>query len=170
MLDTIKDMIYLVSRQPSAVSRQPSAVSRQPSAVSRQPSAVSPVPAQQAPQSDFGCEAVLCFAGGMHEPACQKTIRKVIKRLARGKSFPICHGYNSNITAKLGRVVVKPIFENPHQNNFGFGGKCPDGKTTAFRHSGGKSGDPYWTCRTVKIKVPKSIASDSAHQKQTYYW
>ncbi|MCL1624207.1 hypothetical protein M2R47_08160 [Moraxella sp. Tifton1] len=38
----------------------------------------------------FGCQAFLCFAGGIHTPECQSTIRKVTRDLARGKSFPVC--------------------------------------------------------------------------------
>lgn len=39
---------------------------------------------------DFGCKALLCFAGGQNQAECQSTINKVIKDMARGKSFPRC--------------------------------------------------------------------------------
>lgn len=39
---------------------------------------------------DFGCKALLCFAGGKNVSECQSTINKVVKDMARGKSFPHC--------------------------------------------------------------------------------
>lgn len=41
-------------------------------------------------KESYGCEAFLCFAGGLHEPACQKTILQVKKNLIRGHGFPHC--------------------------------------------------------------------------------
>lgn len=45
---------------------------------------------QLSQKDTFGCQAFLCFAGGMHTPECQSTIRKVTRDLARGRSFPTC--------------------------------------------------------------------------------
>lgn len=39
---------------------------------------------------DFGCKAVLCFAGGQGLAECASTIAEVKKRLAKGKGFPHC--------------------------------------------------------------------------------
>ncbi|MEO4090775.1 hypothetical protein ABH307_00620 [Acinetobacter pittii] len=45
---------------------------------------------------DYGCQALLCFAGGKNVSECQPTINKVLKDLARGKSFPHCQMANEN--------------------------------------------------------------------------
>lgn len=42
------------------------------------------------PKESYGCEAFLCFAGGLHEPACQRTIARVKRDLVRGRGFPSC--------------------------------------------------------------------------------
>ncbi len=45
---------------------------------------------QLSAKESYGCEAFLCFAGGLHEPACQKTILRVKRDLIRGRGFPHC--------------------------------------------------------------------------------
>lgn len=45
---------------------------------------------QLSAKESYGCEAFLCFAGGLHEPACQKTILQVKRDLIRGHGFPHC--------------------------------------------------------------------------------
>ena len=52
-------------------------------------SQISQVP-QLSAKDSYGCEAFLCFAGGLHEPACQKTILQVKRDLIRGRGFPHC--------------------------------------------------------------------------------
>lgn len=64
--------------------------------------------------SDYGCEALLCFAGGKNVAECQGTINKVLKDLARGKSFPSCTmaGNGSspiNVITKKKRGKVKSV-------------------------------------------------------------
>lgn len=54
-----------------------------------QVSEVPQVPQLSAKES-YGCEAFLCFAGGLHEPTCQKTILQVKRDLIRGRGFPHC--------------------------------------------------------------------------------
>lgn len=53
---------------------------------------------QTAQASDYGCKALLCFAGGRNVSECQSTINSVLRDLARGKSFPSCRleGTNEN--------------------------------------------------------------------------
>ncbi|MFL1616232.1 hypothetical protein GHT89_16680 [Acinetobacter baumannii] len=45
---------------------------------------------------DYGCQALLCFAGGKNVSECQPTINKVLRDLARGKSFPHCQMAGAN--------------------------------------------------------------------------
>lgn len=47
-------------------------------------SQISQVP-QLSAKDSYGCEAFLCFAGGLHEPACQKTILQVKQGLIGGR-------------------------------------------------------------------------------------
>lgn len=72
-------------------------------------SQISQVPQLSVSAKDsYGCEAFLCFAGGLHEPACQKTILRVKRDLIRGRGFPHCPSvsnsdgsYGSNGSARL---------------------------------------------------------------------
>ena len=52
-------------------------------------SQISQVP-QLSAKDSYDCKAFLCFAGGLHEPACQKTILQVKRDLIRGRGFPHC--------------------------------------------------------------------------------
>lgn len=59
---------------------------------------------------DFGCKALLCFAGGKNVSECQSTIKKVVKDMARGKSFPHCtmsDGVNQNDIIKVNTYKKK---------------------------------------------------------------
>lgn len=52
---------------------------------------VSTASAEELSRSDqYGCQAYLCFAGGMGYAECQSTISKVKRDLLRGRSFPSC--------------------------------------------------------------------------------
>ena len=48
------------------------------------------IPPSLSSSEEHGCKAYLCFAGGLGESACQSTIKKVHRDLARGKAFPHC--------------------------------------------------------------------------------
>ncbi|WP_151745297.1 hypothetical protein [Acinetobacter calcoaceticus] len=70
--------------------------------------------------SDYGCEALLCFAGGKNVSECQPTIKKVLKDLSRGKSFPSCamQGDSSNpinvvVHKKRGKVRSVEMYIDP---------------------------------------------------------
>jgi len=72
---------------------------------------------------DFGCKAVLCFAGGKGLSECASTISEVKKRLAKGKGFPHCsfagpNGEENEITKQS-----KPFTRRVS------GSTCPDGET-----------------------------------------
>lgn len=72
---------------------------------------------------DFGCKAVLCFAGGKGLSECASTISEVKKRLAKGKGFPHCSfagpsGEQNQITQQ----------SKPFMRKVG-GSICPDGET-----------------------------------------
>ena len=49
---------------------------------------------------DYGCKALLCFAGGKNVSECQPTINQVLKDLKKGKSFPHCEMVNANGTSQ----------------------------------------------------------------------
>lgn len=53
-------------------------------------SSATPQVTQLSAKESYGCEAFLCFAGGLHEPTCQKTILQVKRDLIRGRGFPHC--------------------------------------------------------------------------------
>jgi hypothetical protein len=80
------------------------------------------VVSESANASDYGCKALLCFAGGQGVAECQSTIAQVYKDLAKGRGFPSCDlsdGNNSNQNyAKLVQV--------PHWDS------CPTGTTPLY--------------------------------------
>lgn len=72
---------------------------------------------QTAQASDYGCKALLCFAGGRNVGECQSTINSVLRDLAKGKSFPSCkmEGTNDNpitVQTKKKRGKVKSVTIN----------------------------------------------------------
>lgn len=72
---------------------------------------------------DFGCKAVLCFAGGKGLSECASTISEVKKRLAKGKGFPYCSfaspsGSQQEIV-KQSKTYTRQVI----------GKTCPDGVT-----------------------------------------
>lgn len=77
---------------------------------------------------DFGCKAVLCFAGGKGLSECASTISEVKKRLAKGKGFPHCsfsgpNGEQNNVVQQS-NVFTRKLGRN---NNI-----CPDGTKTSW--------------------------------------
>ena len=108
---------------------------------------------------DFGCKAVLCFAGGKGVSECQDTIREVKKRLAKGKGFPHCSFVNDNgsttdmvsqsnvWTRKLGK-----------RNNI-----CPDGTKTSWYK------DKNFRCKAISVTF-KGVNEDGSDQTQEINW
>ena len=81
---------------------------------------------------DFGCKAVLCFAGGKGLSECASTTSEVKKRLAKGKSFPSCSfvgpsGQQDDLVKQSNRFT-RHIGRN---NNI-----CPDGSKTGWYRDG----------------------------------
>lgn len=103
---------------------------------------------------DFGCEALLCFAGGKGVAECQPTIRKVLRDLSKGKSFPHCNFVGGNDSSS--GVDVKQYVENWR------GKTCRDGVTKPY-HINRTS-----YCKTIEINIDPQYAADPNHQKQFY--
>lgn len=122
----------------------------------------------QAFASDFGCEALLCFAGGKGVSQCQPTIKKVIRDMAKGKPFPHCTlvgggsssggGSNNTVTDPNSIITVKRYTETQRK-----GGLCKDGETNSRRIFSG-----YHICPTIEINIPPEYSADEKHQKQIY--
>ncbi len=72
---------------------------------------------------DFGCKAVLCFAGGKGLAECASTIIEVKKRLARGKGFPHC-----SFVGPSGEQNQISQQSNPFTRRVS-SSLCPDGET-----------------------------------------
>lgn len=91
---------------------------------------------------NYGCEAVLCFAGGKNINECQPTIKRVMRDLAKGKGFPHCtfvdaKGGQSQIVEQTGRYT----------NTIGKDSNvCPDGTVTEWWRK--KKG---WACNEVRV-------------------
>ena len=108
--------------------------------------------------SDYGCEALLCFAGGKNVSECKSTIKRVIKDLAKGKSFPHCSfsGPSGNSGSSENLVSTRLFTERWYSPI------CRDGETRAARSIAG------YQCKTIEIKVDPSIASDQSDQTQYF--
>lgn len=107
--------------------------------------------------SDFGCQALLCFAGGKNVSECQPTIKKVLKDLAKGKSFPSCTFVGANGSEGSASGVSVKRYTERWNNRV-----CRDGQTRATRSFMG------YTCKTIEINIDPSVAADQEHQKQYF--
>lgn len=108
---------------------------------------------------NYGCEALLCFAGGKGVSECQPTIKRVLKDLAKGKGFPHCSFVSANGgAAGSGDDLVSVSRYTERWNNR----VCRDGETRPVRTIGG------YYCKTIEINIKPSYAADEAHQKQYF--
>lgn len=108
--------------------------------------------------NNFGCEALLCFAGGKNVSECKSTIRKVTKDMARGKPFPYCQLIGADNKPVKNDVVSSSVYKTRSQR----GSTCQDGVTVPF-----KQNRKYY-CNTIEINIDPKYAVDKAHQKQFY--
>lgn len=104
---------------------------------------------------DFGCKAVLCFAGGKGVSECQSTIREVKKRLAKGKGFPHCSFVSSN-GADQSLVNQSGVFTRRVKA----GQKCPDGTPSTY----GSFGTGICKAITVTFKGTNEDGSDHTQE------
>lgn len=110
--------------------------------------------------SDFGCQALLCFAGGKNVSECQPTIKKVLKDLAKGKGFPHCTFVGSGGSAgSSDNVVTTRMFTEVWNRPI-----CRDGQTRAKRMAFGNG----YACKTIEINVDPKYAADQIHQRQYF--
>lgn len=109
--------------------------------------------------SDFGCQALLCFAGGKNVSECQPTIKKVLKDMAKGKVFPHCGfaGANGSANGSSDNMVSTRMFNERWPRPI-----CRDGQTRAARVFNG------YQCKTIEIKVDPKFAADPLHQVQYF--
>lgn len=111
--------------------------------------------------SDFGCQALLCFAGGKNVSECKPTIKKVIKDMSRGKSFPHCSLVNSSGQETGGTGDIIQVSQ--YRERWG-SGVCRDGETRPYRKN------KKWYCNTIEFNVKPQYAADKSHQQQFYNW
>lgn len=109
---------------------------------------------------DFGCKAVLCFAGGKGLSECAPTISEVKKRLAKGKPFPSCayqgpQGSANEIVQQSGRYTNTL----GKDNNI-----CPDGTRTDWWRK--KKG---WACNEITVTFI-GANSDGSNMVQRINW
>lgn len=83
---------------------------------------------------NYGCRAMLCFAGGLGESECQDTIKKVRKDLAKGRGFPHCSFVEDN-----GKKTDLVQQSHKWTRNLGRNNNiCPDGTQTGWWKKGFK--------------------------------
>ncbi|MGD9569839.1 MAG: hypothetical protein AB7V48_16260 [Sedimentibacter sp.] len=114
--------------------------------------------ASMAKASDYGCEALLCFAGGKNVSECQPTIKRVLKDLAKGKGFPHCSfvNFNGSTGSSEGMVSTRLYTERTNSRT------CRDGQTKATRSFMG------YYCKTIEINIDPKFAASPDHQKQYF--
>ena len=112
--------------------------------------------------SDFGCKALLCFAGGKGVAECQDTIKKVIRDMAKGKGFPHCSMVGVPSSDGSSSFVKTSMYTavSPSPS------KCHDGETKPFSQSLGYSRAYY--CKVIEINIPADYAVDKEHQRQLF--
>lgn len=114
-------------------------------------------------QAADGCKAILCFAGGMHEPECRSTIREVLHDISRGKPFPTCKGYEGEDITASARTEIHQIKSADFI--------CPDKKTPPVMTLGNSRNDIYkHFCKRVDVTVPVGIAANAEYQHQIHYY
>lgn len=118
-----------------------------------------------ADDANFGCKALICFAGGQGVAECRSVIRDVLKRLARGKPFPHC-SFISNVGSSSSGDSDDAVSVAPLYNTRNNGSICPDGETKAFRP---RYRSAYY-CRTIEINIKPSYVADPSLSKQHYYY
>lgn len=108
---------------------------------------------------DFGCEALLCFAGGKGVSECQPTIRKVIRDMAKGQGFPVCNFIGSSGSSDSNNNIVSARRYTENWNSR----ICRDGETRATSIRKGS-----YRCKTIEINIAPEYSADPAHQKQYF--
>lgn len=127
--------------------------------------AVIPFVSSSAFASNFGCEALLCFAGGKNVAECQPTIKKVLRDLSKGRGFPHCslvsgtsiNGQSLNDQQELKDAITVKHYTSRQRKRI-----CQDGVTAGRRTLGG------YSCKTIEINVKPQYAADEKHVKQFY--
>lgn len=105
---------------------------------------------------NYGCEALLCFAGGKGLSECQPTIKRVLKDLSKGKGFPHCSFVKSDGSTENDAISTRMYTERSNRPI------CRDGATRATRIF-----NSYY-CKTIEINVKPEYAADEAHKKQYF--
>lgn len=109
---------------------------------------------------NYGCRALLCFAGGSGLSECASTISKVKRDLAKGKGFPHCSFINEDGSKT---DLVKQT--GTYTNNLGkANNKCPDGSTTSWWRKG-----KGWACNEIKVTF-KGANSDGSDMTKIINW
>jgi len=125
-----------------------------------------PLVSSSAFADDFGCQALLCFAGGKNVSECQPTIKKVIRDMSKGKPFPHCQMVGSSIFGSSNdsnapketkdMITVKHYTQRQNKRI------CQDGVTVGTRTFVG------YSCKTIEINVKPEYAADKSHVQQFY--
>lgn len=125
-----------------------------------------PLVSSSALADDFGCQALLCFAGGKNVSECQPTVKKVIRDMSKGKPFPHCKmtgsssfgsSNGSNTPKETKDMITVKHYTQRQKNRI-----CQDGVTVGTRTFVG------YSCKTIEINVKPEYAADKSHVQQFY--
>lgn len=105
---------------------------------------------------NYGCEALLCFAGGKGLSECQPTVKRVLRDLSKGKGFPHCSFVKGDGVTENNAISTRMFTERSNRPI------CRDGVTRANRSFVG------YYCKTIEINVKPEYAADKEHQKQYF--
>ena len=113
--------------------------------------------------SDFGCQALMCFAGGKGVAECQSTIRQVLKDMAKGEGFPSCTFVSSNggvAGSSDDKVSTRRYTQNvPYNQRY-----CQDGETRPTKSPMTRTA----YCKTIEINISPDYAASPEHVKQYF--
>jgi hypothetical protein len=109
---------------------------------------------------NYGCQALLCFAGGKGVAECASTIRQVTRDLAKGKGFPHC-SFVSPGGSNPGDYNTSGVFTRwlGKNNNV-----CPDGETRGQWKSG-----KGFRCQAMILTI-KGAAEDGSDVVREINW
>lgn len=116
--------------------------------------------------SDYGCKALLCFAGGKNVSECASTIAQVKRDLAKGKVFPHCDLVSGSFTNHDGSNGKEVSYSTSGKFTRKLGkhnNVCPDGSITSWYK------DKNYRCNAIVLTI-KGMNEDGSDNVQEINW
>lgn len=116
--------------------------------------------------SDYGCKALLCFAGGKGVAECASTIAQVKRDLAKGRGFPHCDLASGSIRSPDGTSIREVSYSASGKFTRKLGkhnNVCPDGTITSWYSN------KNYRCNAIVLTI-KGMNDDGSDNVQEINW